>query len=117
MTSDAGDTDVDAQAPPGDQYYPYDDVYAVTIVGGRVTSIEWTSENGYAPYEADGWLRIDGMDISFQSNTYHGTYADMSGTLSAVPEPGSAALALCGLAALAAGLRRRGSRRCAARPA
>jgi MYXO-CTERM domain-containing protein len=108
MTSNAGSTDVDAQAPPGDQYYPDQDAYAVTIAGGKVTSVEWFSTDGWDPGEADGWLTIAGMSIQFLDARYHGAYADMSGTLTAmpVPEPASAALALLGLAAVAAGRRR-----------
>jgi len=117
MTSNAGATDVDAQAPPGAQFYPDEFPYAVTIAGGRVTAIEWASENTPDPFEADGWLRIDGMNIAFMSDTYHGTYADVTGTLSPIPEPGSLALALGGLAVVAAGVRRRGLARPATRRA
>jgi len=108
MDSNVGSTDIDAQAPPGTQYFPGSYVYAVTIAGGRVTAIEWTSTNAYDPAEADGLLQIDGMGIHYLDATYHGVYADMSGTLTPVPEPGSAALALLGLAVAAAGVRRRG---------
>lgn len=119
MLSNAGEADIDAQVAPGTQYYPYEFPYAVTIAGGRVTSIEWTSENSYDPAEADGMLQIDGFGIHFLDITYHGAYADMSGTLTAlpVPEPGSSTLALLGLVAVGAGLRRRGLKRGAARPA
>jgi hypothetical protein len=117
LDSNVGGTDVDGLAPPGNQFFPGQYPYAVTIQDGRITAIEWTSTNFYDPAEANGFLHIDGLDVQFEEGVYHGTYADMNGTLSAIPEPASGMLALAGLAAVAAALRRRGLTRRAARPA
>jgi hypothetical protein len=115
LDSNAGSVDVDAQEVPGTEFFPGPYPYAVTILDQRVTSIEWTSME--RP-DGVGFLQIDGFAAHFQTSSYHGPYADVTGTLTAVvPEPGGIALSLLGLAATALGTRRaRGQRAPCASP-
>ena len=108
LDSNVGGVDVDAQAFPGAQFFPDTFPYAVTIVGNRVTAIEWTSQD--AP-DGGPFLHVDGLAVTYQSSLYHEAYADVTGTLTAIPEPGAAALTWLGLVAVALGLRRAGVRR------
>jgi hypothetical protein len=108
LDSNVGSVDIDGQAFPGTDFFPGSYPYAITIVGNRVTSIEWTSVES-----PDGGpvLHVDGFSAQYQSSTYHGTYADVTGTLTPIPEPGEISLSLLGLAAVAFGIRRGGVKR------
>jgi hypothetical protein len=108
LVSNVGGDYVDVQASPGAQYFPGGYPYAVTVAGNRVTSIEWTSED--MP-EGVNYIHVDGFDVQYRTSSYHGDYADVTGTLTAIPEPGGAALSLLGLAAVALAIRRAGASR------
>ncbi|MEP6504926.1 MAG: PEP-CTERM sorting domain-containing protein [Betaproteobacteria bacterium] len=103
MGSNVGGTSVDAQDSPGVQFFPGVYPYAVTIVDHQVIGIEWTSED--MP-EGTNFLQVDGFNVQYQTGSYHGTYADVTGTLTAIPEPGGVALFMVGLAAVTLGRRR-----------
>lgn len=97
LDSNVGGTDIDAHAAPGAQYFPGNYPYAVTIMDHQVTSIEWTSKE---TQDDGGDLGIDGMQASFYEGQYHGVYANVQGTLTAIPEPAMASLWLLGLTGL-----------------
>lgn len=116
MTSNVGSSDIDAQAIPGFNILPGVYPYAITISGGHVTDIQWYSQE--RP-DGLGVFQVTGFGATYDTSSYHGAFAQVTGTLTAVPvpEPAPLALSLLGLAALGAGLRRRPLRRDAARPA
>jgi hypothetical protein len=105
LSSNVGGTDIDAQAFPGAQYFPDSFPYEVTIVDHRIASIQWYSEE--TP-DGSGNLHIDDFNVQFFSDAYHDAYADVRGTLTAVPEPCGIALSLLGLATVGLAVRRRG---------
>ncbi len=104
MNSNVGSTDIDAQGSPGFNFLPGVYPYAITVSGGRVTDIQWYSQEQPGGL---GVFQVDGFAATYDSFYYHGAYAQVSGVLSAVPEAAPAALSLLGLAAVAAGGRRR----------
>jgi hypothetical protein len=59
----------------------------------------------------DIWVRISGMNATYQSTLYDGFHARGTGTLVAapIPEPETYALMLAGIAAIAGKVRRRRS--------
>lgn len=105
LDSTMGYTTIDTHGDPGVQFFPGAYPYAITVSGGRVTDIQWTS---LEEPESIGFLHVDGFHATFTSSYYHGPYVNASGTLTAIPEPGSFALSLAGLAFTA--LARRGRR-------
>jgi hypothetical protein len=107
LESTMGYTYVDGHEDPGLQFFPGAYPYAITVANGHVTDIQWTSLE--AP-ESIGFLHVDGFNATFTSSYYHGPSVDASGTLTAIPEPGTSALSLAGLALTALALRgRRGA--------
>lgn len=106
LDSNLGYTDVDGRQDPGLQFFPGTYPYAITVAGGRATDIRWTSLE--AP-ENIGFLQVDGFNATYTSFYYHGGSVNATGTLTAIPEPGTFALSLAGLALTAlAGRGRRG---------
>ena len=112
FTSNVGNSDIDARQTPGSNILPGVYPYAITVSGGKVTDIQWFSQE-----RPDGL--VSGFGATYDTASYHGPYAQVTGELTAVPvpEPAPLALSLLGLAALGAGLRRRPLRRDATRPA
>jgi hypothetical protein len=112
LDTNLGFTDVDGHEDPGLQFFPGGYPYAITVAGGHVTDIQWTSLE--AP-ENIGFMQVKGFAITYTSSVYHGPTVDATGTLSAIPEPGTSALTLAGLALTALALRGRRARRAPAR--
>jgi hypothetical protein len=113
LDSNLGFTDVDGHEDPGLQFFPGGYPYAITVAGGHVTDIQWTSLE--AP-ESIGFLQVNGFRLTYTSSVYHGPTVDASGTLTAIPEPGTFALSLAGLALTALALKRRQPRLMPASP-
>jgi len=107
LLSNVGNSDIDAQVIPGFNILPGLYPYAITVSGGRVTDIQWYSQE--RP-DGLGVFQVTGFGAAYDTDSYHGAFAQVTGMLTAVPvpEPAPAGLALLGLAAVLVGVRRRG---------
>lgn len=114
LNSNAGVSDIDAQGFPGFNFLPGLHPYSITVAGGKVTDIQWYSQE--RP-DGLGVFEVTGFHATFDTSSYHGSYAEVAGVLTAIPEPAPLGLSLLGLAVVAGSLRRRTLRRDAARPA
>lgn len=87
--------------------YSWLDSSSVTIVNGRVTSIDALLPSPFSDYF---YIYFHDLSLSYEDpGSHHHGGTNFSGTLTAIPEPGGLALMVAGLASIAGlgGLRRR----------